>query len=287
MATEYKKETNKVHEIKLKSEMTQVIWGSKSRCVGEKAKFEVWTHFVGDGSKIEIKIQDKKGKTVEKLSDKVYGDYFGGSVVIPEKAKEELTFTAKLPDHSLELKSGILKVLPAINITNMKWSEKEARRGDLLKLTADVKTVPDGTEATIFIYEYDKNGAHDRITKFPVKVKKNKIEAQWEYEYHEDTDEVPTDEEMKEYGGKYNPPEYFFLIDYHGQRFGDDKEPGLLEFKDWIEIKLQDDDGSPIPDKKYTLYLSDGTEREGALDSQGYAREENVPPGPYIPIFKT
>ena len=279
MASEYKKETNKVHEIKLKSEMTQVIWGSKSRCVGEKAKFEVWTHFVGDGSKIEIKIQDKKGKTVEKLSDKVYGDYFGGSVVIPEKAKEELTFTAKLPDHSLELKSGILKVLPAINITNMKWSEKEARRGDLLKLTADVETVPDGTELMIFIYEYDKNGAHDRITKFPVKVKKNKIEAQWEYEYHEDTDEVPTDEEMKEYGGKYNPPEYFFLIDYHGQRFGDDKEPGILTFKDDIEVELSDIQGNPIGDEDYRIKLADGKEIKGKLDEKGKIRLKDIPPG--------
>jgi len=277
--TEYTKPTDEVHVITLESKITNALWRNKAASVEEKAVFEVWTHFVGNGSDIEIKVEDKRGKKIEKLKGKVYGDYFAGSIVVPQKAKEELSFTAKLPKHGLEMKSDTLKVIPPIKVTNMKWGQKEARREDLVKLSADIEGVPDETEVIIHIYEYDQDGAHDFITKFPCRVKNKKIEAEWEYEYHEDTDDIPTDEEMKKYGKSYNPPEYFWMVDVYGKRFGEKQESDLLEFKDWIEIELLDDEGDPVPNEEYILYLSDGTEKNGNLDPEGYAREEDVPPG--------
>jgi hypothetical protein len=53
----------------------------------------------------------------------------------------------------------------------------------------------------------------------------------------------------------------------------------LLKFKDWIEISLTDYTGAPVPDEKYELHMPDGSKREGSLDSEGRAREENIPPG--------
>jgi len=192
---------------------------------------------------------------------------------VPADAKEELYATVKLPKHSLSQKSGPLVILPPVQITNAKWDKKEARRGDILKLAADLKGVPDGVEAMVEIWEHDADGVHDFITKFPVQVKSKKIEVEWEYEYHEDTDDIPTTEEAEK---GYHPPEYFFRV-----KVGEvTAESGLLEFKDWIEIELTDDEGTPIPGKKYKLLLPDGTEREGTLDGNGHAREENIPPGP-------
>ncbi len=183
----------------------------------------------------------------------MYGDYFAGSVIVSKKAKEELFFTAKLPKHGLEKKSDTLRVIPPIKVTNMKWGQKEARREDVVKLSADIEGVPDETEVMIHIYEYDQDGAHDFITKFPCRVKNKKIEAEWDYEYHEDTDEIPTDEEMKEYGKTYNPPEYFFVVDVYGRRFGDEQESGLLEFKDWIGLLLKDWEGAPMKDTDFKI----------------------------------
>ena len=277
--TEYTKPTDEVHVITLESKITNALWRNKAASVEEKAVFEVWTHFVGNGSDIQIKVEDKRGKKIEKLKGKVYGDYFAGSITVPQKAKDELSFTAKLPKHGLEMKSDTLKVIPPIKVTNMKWGQKEARREDVVKLSADIEGVPDETEVMIHIYEYDQDGAHDFITKFPCRVKNKKIEAEWEYEYHEDTDDIPTDEEMKKYGKSYNPPEYFWMVDVYGKRFGEKQESDLLEFKDWIEIELLDDEGDPVPNEEYILYLSDGTEKNGNLDPEGYAREEDIPPG--------
>ena len=107
----------------------------------------------------------------------------------------------------LTKKSNCMYVYPAVEIKNLKWDKNEARRGDILKLTADVTNVYEGAEAEIQIWEHDSDGAHDLITKFPVIVKNKKIEADWEYEYHEDTDDIPTEEETEK---GYNPPEYFF-----------------------------------------------------------------------------
>lgn len=280
--TEYKKQTNEIHEVSLESEISIAEWGSKMASIGSLVKLEVWTHFVGNGSDIEIKIEDKEGSIIEEINGKVYGDYYANAIIIPENAKEELTFTAKLPDHSLELKSDILKI---INVTNLKWGQEEARRGDAVKLSADIYGVPDNAEVKICIYEYDQDGAHDFIAKFPAMVKSKKIETEWEFEYHEDTDEIPTEEEMQKYGKSYNPPEYFFVVDVNGGRFGIGQESGLLMFKDWLEIDAKDDKEISLENEDYEIELPDGTKVSGKTDSEGNIKLENIPPGKFTITF--
>jgi len=288
--SEYKKQTDKVHEVTLDSKITNVNWRQKIATVGDKVSFVVQTHYVGNGSDIEVKFEDKKGKVKLSTGDepgtmkgiisgKVYGNRFMGTIIVPEKVREELKFNVKLNKHGLEMKSKPIVVFPKINVKNLKWGQKEARRGDIVKLSADIENLPDGAEVMILIYEYDRDDAHDFITKFPCRVKNKKIEAEWEYEYHEDTDEIPTQREMEKYGNNYNPPEYFFEIDFNGQVFGDKQESGLLEFKDWIEIELRDAFGNLLSDEEYVIRLPDGAERRGRTDSTGNLREEGLPPG--------
>ncbi|RLB98668.1 MAG: hypothetical protein DRH90_21575, partial [Deltaproteobacteria bacterium] len=224
---EYNKQTDEAQVVTLESKIIQVYWGNRLAIQEEKIEFEVWTQFIGNRSAIEIKVEDKKGKTVAKSKGEVFGNYFAGSIIVPKKAKESITFTAKLPDHGLEMKSAPAIVIPAIDVTNQKWSQKEARRGDVLKLTAEVEGIPDEAEVMIHIYEYDQDGAHDFIAKFPTTIKDSKIEVEWAYEYHEDTDEIPTDEEKKKYGGEYNPPEYFWVAEIGRKRFGGEPESQL------------------------------------------------------------
>jgi hypothetical protein len=47
----------------------------------------------------------------------------------------------------------------------------------------------------------------------------------------------------------------------------------------WIEIELKDEAGNPVPGEKYRIELPDGTPKEGMLDSQGWARVDNIDPG--------
>ena len=50
--------------------------------------------------------------------------------------------------------------------------------------------------------------------------------------------------------------------------------------KSWIEIKLVDEEGQPVPGEKYRVTLPDGeTVAEGTLDDKGFARIEGIDPG--------
>jgi hypothetical protein len=270
---EHQGQTGEIKKVKLESDIQQVYWTRRAAAPGGSVGLEVFTHHVGNNAELKIDLTDKSGKSHGSFTDKIYGNHFWGPVKVPADAKEELYATVKLSKHGLSKKSTPLIILPPVQITNPKWDKKEARRGDILKLTADLKDVPDGVEAMVEIWEHDADGVHDFITKFPVQVKSKRIEAEWEFEYHEDTDDIPTTGEAEK---GYHPPEYFFRV-----KVGEvTAESGLLEFKDWIEIELIDDEGNPISSKKYKLLLPDGTEREGTLDDKGHAREENIPPGP-------
>jgi len=275
MTGKYLEQTDRLARATPPSTIQVVLWTKQLAVPGGRVGLEILTHFVGNGSRIEIELSDQNGKTFGKYTEKIFGNHFWTQVKVPGEARQVLYADIKLPKHGLQMKSNPLILLPAIEITNVKWDKKEAWRGDILKLTADVKGVQDGVEGEISIWEYDSDGAHDLITKFPVFIKSKKIEAEWKYEYHEDTDEIPTEEELQNYGNHYNPPEYFFRLRV-GEVTADSR---LLEFRDWIALVLYDSAGNPMKDVEYKITLPDGNERSGKLDENGYAKEDDIPPG--------
>lgn len=271
---EHQANTDEIKEIELPSAIQQVLWTQQRMAAGARASLEIFTQYVGNNSDLEIELSDQAGNKHGTVKGKISANRAVIEIIIPEKAEQILYAEVKLPKHSLQMKSNPLLVSPPIEITNVKWDKTEARRGDILKLTADVKGAQEGSEADTEIWEHDADGVHDLITKFVSIIKDNKIEANWEFEYHEDTDDIPTNEETEK---GYNPPEYFFRVAINGV-FADSE---LLEFKDWIEIVLKDNEGKIFADEDYILYLPDGTEKKGTLDSKGYAKVEDVPPGKY------
>lgn len=269
---EHQGNTGKANKVKLESSIDRVIWTSGTGSAGAKVGIEVNTHFVGNNSEIKIEISDKSGKKFDTVKGKISGNLFWKEITVPDKAEYELYAEAKISKLSLTKKSNPMYLYPPIEIKNVKWDKNEARRGDVLKLTADVKGVADGTDGEIQIWEYDADGVHDPITKFPVVIKNSKVEADWEYEYHEDTDEIPTAEETER---GYNPPEYFFRVIVGGVS----ADSGLLEFKDWIEIELYDNIGNPLKNKEYILTMPDGSEKSGKLNEEGKVKVVDIPPG--------
>ncbi|MFH1197540.1 MAG: hypothetical protein V1720_17710 [bacterium] len=268
---EHKGNTNQTNTVKLESSIDRVVWERGIAATGANVGLAVDTHFVGNNSEMEIKLEDSDGKSFGKFKDKISANKFWCTLQIPEDCGRILYATVKLPKHGLEMKSNPLLVIP-IKIKNAKWDKEEARRGDVLKLTAYVEKAEDGMEGEIQIYEHDADGAHDLITKIPVVVKSQKVETEWAFEYHEDTDDIVRNEES-ELG--YNPPEYFFRVDILGVT----ADSGLLRFKDWLRIELLDYAGNPIPNAEYVLHMPDGSDKEGTLDDEGKAIEENLPPG--------
>ncbi|SYZ72863.1 hypothetical protein TRIP_C20978 [Candidatus Zixiibacteriota bacterium] len=280
MPTKFNKSTDSEHKEKLDSNLLSALWRTGIAIAGEKAEFEILTSFVGQGAEVKVTGKSEKGKKLGKVSGQMKNNKFIGSLDIPDELKRDdaVYFEVELSKNGIKDESNHIPVLP-IKVSNMKWSAKEARRGDLLKLTADVKGCYDGTEVVITIYQFDRDNIHDKIVEIPAEISKEKLELLWEFQFYEDTGEIPTDDEMKNYGGKYSNPEYFFTIKIAGVEFGKKQESGLLTFKDSFETQLVDRDGQPIPDRDYELTLPDGTKQKGKTDKEGKIFLKDVPPG--------
>ena len=278
----FNKSTDSEEEIKVDSSLIYATWKSGMAYGGQKAGIEVGTAFVGNGAKIEIKGKSANGKKLGKIKSVINNNRFVGELDIPEDIElgDEVYFEVNISKNGIDEESDRIPAHPAVRVSNLAWSASEARRGEVLTLTADVLGVRNGTEVNVKVLEYDADGAHDKIAEFPGAVTDEKLEASWEYEYCEDTDEVPTEDEMREYGRSYNPPEYFFTVTVGETEFGRGQESGLLTFKDWLELDCEDPYGEPAANADYKIILPDGEERTGKLDSEGKARVEGVPPGP-------
>jgi hypothetical protein len=281
MQSKFTKSTDAKHKITLESSIIYSSWMTGKAYGASEAPFEVRTAFVGEGTKIKIKGKSEAGKTLGKLSDVIYSNQYMGKLSIPDNVKQGdfAYFEVELPQLNLKDESNHIPTSPPIKVTNVKWDRSEARRDDIVKMSADLTNVSDGTAIKVIIFEYDQDGVHDKIVEIPTTARNNKLELLWKYEYHEDVDEIPTHEELQKYGKNYNPPEYFFVLDIDALRFGEAQESGLLTFKDWIEIVLKDESGMPVPNEAYIFHLPDGTSRNGNLNGEGKAIEKDVPPG--------
>jgi hypothetical protein len=65
-----------------------------------------------------------------------------------------------------------------------------------------------------------------------------------------------------------------------GSQAQDNPPPDVMPCdKTWIEFRLVDMEGNPIPGKQYLVKLPDGSTQQGALDQAGRTRLEGIQPG--------
>jgi hypothetical protein len=108
------------------------------------------------------------------------------------------------------------------------------------------------------------------------------LQLQWEYEYHEDTDEIPTEDEMQKYGKHYNPPEYFFVVIIDGVKIGKGQESGFLKFMDTATIVINN--GMALGSKtcNVTVQQANNSEIEFQADvTNRIELKKPIVPGPY------
>ena len=156
-------------------------------------------------------------------------------------------------------------------ITKAEWSATEAAVGDKVKLVAETAGIDSGEKADLIIYIKDSNFADHRLKAIESKVDGGKIEAEWKLEI----DEALLDDQEKKAGKRYSNPMFYFTASAAGVT----GRSGILAYKDFIELELKDEEGNPAANVKYKVYLRNGAVREGRLDSNGYAKIEQIPPG--------
>ena len=149
-------------------------------------------------------------------------------------------------------------------------------------LCADVRDIADGTTAKIKIVEKDDDGNDDDVATLKATVQNNTIECTWKVVYTADDDDADSQQEMEEKG--YTLPEYAFTIACGG---GKSAESGQLDVRGWIRTKFTDKrTRKPLANKKYTVYLLDGSTIKGSTAENGFVDLKELKYGEYFIDFE-
>jgi uncharacterized Zn-binding protein involved in type VI secretion len=216
---------------------------------------------------LDVKIVDKGGKPIT-------GCYYhlSGPGGIDESGAVTGRITRSLAQagsYDIEIKA----------ITKADWSKRSARDGETVKIQVETAGIDDGTEAHIEIFERDTHHPYRTIQELTdLTVSGGRIEHDWQYEW-EDEEEDETDQARGTQ--RYFNPSFFFTVRIDGC----EARSSILEYTDFIELNLRDDNDEPVANAGYRVFLSSGEVREGQLDGNGYARLENVPAGPWSVEF--
>ncbi len=281
MNAQFTKPSDQTHRIQVESHLIYAIWTCGRAWAGTDAPFEVKTSLVGEGAEIKIRLMNDSGKTLDKKSDKIFGNRYRGTVAVPSNVKlgDMLYLEVELPKHNLDVESDRVPAGPVIQVKDMQWSQKEVKRGDVVKMQAQFIDLPDKTEAEVTVYEYDPAGSHDPLITIPAEINGNRMEVLWKFDYQNDVANIPTQNEVQPYGQNYRQPQYFFVVEIDGTRIGVKQESGLLLFKDNVDFVLKDSDGKPIPDTDCVITGPDGKEVKAKTDTNGVISVKDFPPG--------
>jgi len=239
--------------------------GAGSGQEAKKKEDETKSVEVEENHKLDVKFVDKSGKPITGVSYKVKlaeGDAKGALTGQVKKSG------LKQGNYDIELKA----------IVKMAWSKKEARVGDKVKLSAEVAGIKNGTKGEILIYKKDVSAADEMMDAIKVTVRGGKIEAEWEYRYPEEREEKAPPPSGRT---KYCHPQYYFVVQVDNVT----ARSGLLYFKDYIEVELTDEEGNPLAEAPFRVFFENGEVREGTLDSNGYRKVQNIPPGDWSVDF--
>ncbi|MFZ5979816.1 MAG: hypothetical protein ACOYVF_04225 [Candidatus Zixiibacteriota bacterium] len=217
--------------------------------------------------KLDVKVVDKGGKPITGIgyTVKTPDNKTTGGVLVGEVKKT----TEQAGDCEIKLKAVI----------SAKWSKDKARDGETVKMQVKTAGIEDGASATFEVWMRDNNRADRQVfSKEGVKVSGGKAECDWKYEWEEESISNLDDGHNK----NYSNPMFYFTVEIEGLIL---RSP-MLNYKDYIEIYLKDENGKAIANAPFKVILSDGEIREGKLDGNGYKKIEKVPPGDWKAVFE-
>ena len=147
-------------------------------------------------------------------------------------------------------------------LQNAHWASDMVNCSEEIELSVDCPAHNAGDSVTFEIYELYKEDSNSQVTSLTGTVDEQfKATATWTYEYREE------DEGRK--------PRFIFKAVAGSLETKSD----ILTVVDVFEADLTDADGAAAANKKYIIYLPDGSARDGVTTSEGKILEEELPVG--------
>ena len=215
---------------------------------------------------LHLKFVDKKGNPVKGVKY---------DLKMPDNKKIEGTLGGQI--RKTGVKEGNYEI-QLKGIATAKWSVSKAKVGDKVKLSAESFGIESGAKAIMAIFMKDSGTPDKLMNTLYTEVQNDKIEGEWIFEVGE---EHLASQDAKKKRGGYSSPEYYFVATAENCS----ARSGFLRYQDYIELKLKDDEDKPVKNAGYKIFLPNGDIRKGKLDSDGYAKEENIPPGKVDVVF--
>jgi uncharacterized Zn-binding protein involved in type VI secretion len=236
--------------------------GGGGAASGKKAKAEVKTKESEAEEKhyLDVKFVDKAGKPITGVQY---------TVKTPEGNISRGPLTGKIKKSGI--KEGNCEIALRA-ITKAEWSKAQAKAREKVKMKAETAGIEDGIKTVFHIHIRDANYADRELTSVESSISGNKAEAEWELSVDDDLLNIQAD---KEQIGRFSAPVFYFTVEAGGMTA---RSP-FLNIVDEMEVRVVDEEGKPLKNKKYRLILPDGRVREGTLDGDGIAKLTDIPPG--------
>ncbi len=226
----------------------------------KKVKAKAVEAVADEGHFLDVKFVDKGGKPICGA---------GYTVKTPDNKEHQGVLVGQVKKNGIPEGSCEIKIRA---IVDARWSADKIKVGDKVKLTVLTAGIEDGEEAVLQIFVKDANFADREFQGLKAEMKSDKAEVEWELQID---DRLLSDQDDKANVGRYSVPYFYFTVQVGGLK----QKSGLLKYTDEIEVEVATTDGESLEGKKYKLFFPNGEVRKGNLDSDGKAKEDNVPAG--------
>ena len=250
-------QTDSPLKIKLKSELLEARWGASEVAMGGRIPMEVSTAFVADGSAVKFEIKNKEGGIIDSVEGKIYANFYRGLFALTKANKTGgMFFEAELPDHSLKGKSGLVKVLPPIKITELKLQDDKGKdledisQESSLKMVSKVDGAPDASTCTFYLYLKVQDHPGLLVFKGKSKVTDGKAQCLWKLKPLDQEPTISGQKDLDKSAQKYIPPKYYFEL----HCLGASATSETTDYVSWSEIDFGAIRG------KATILTPDGSE---------------------------
>lgn len=273
--------TDEVLKVQLKSALLSASWGLAAVSMGGRIPIEVETQFVADGSEIKVTIKDAEGGVVETLSGKTYSNYYRAIFPLTKPNKTGgMFFEVELSAHGLKAVGPKLRVLPPVQITELKWADdkggalKEITDGQIAELSAKVTGPLDGTDAYIAIKCKKEADRETDVGNYPVKIKDGKVRVRCAVKIPGGPQDIAIQMELEKLGLKYFQPLFTFEVGCLGVTT---KSPEVKSIA-WVEFTF----GPPVEagaKRSVILLMPDGEEKKETIPEDGVVQVKSLSPG--------